>query len=110
MTDKRTGKGSGDMSDSLKNAGDQMRATGAKAAESTQELNGKILDQAETNVREAFAALRAAANANSVGDILKVQGDYVREQGARSMAQVKEIGDLIAQFGRDAMSGMRKED
>jgi hypothetical protein len=96
------------MSDTVKAATDQLKAAGGKAAETTQALNGKILDQAETNVREAFAALRAAATASSVGDILKVQGDYVREQTSRSMAQAKEIGELIANFGRSAVEGVTK--
>ncbi|HEX8446603.1 MAG TPA: phasin family protein [Sphingomonas sp.] len=91
------------MTESMKTATDQMKAAGGKAAETTQALNSKIIDQAETNVREAFAALRAAATAGSMGDILKVQGDYVREQSARNMAQAKEIGEMIANFGRSAM-------
>lgn len=96
------------MSDSMKAATDQIKAAGGKAAETTQALNGKILDQAETNVREAFAALRAAASATSMGDILRVQGDYVREQGARNMAQAKEIGEMIANFGRSAIGDVSK--
>ncbi|WP_076071366.1 phasin family protein [Sphingomonas montana] len=94
------------MTGSMKAATDQLKAAGGKAAETSQALNGKILDQAETNVREAFAALRAAATAGSMGDVLKVQGDYVREQSARNMAQAKEIGEMIANFGRTAMDGM----
>lgn len=93
---------------SIKTATDQMKAAGGKAAETGQALNTKILDQAETNVREAFAALRAAATAGSMGDVLKVQGDYVREQSARNMAQAKEIGEMIANFGKTAMEGLGK--
>ena len=96
------------MTGSMKSAADQMKAAGGKAAETGQALNTKILDQAETNVREAFAALRAAAGAGSMGDVLKVQGDYVREQSARNMAQAKEIGEMIANFGKSAMEGMGK--
>jgi hypothetical protein len=94
------------MTGSMKAATDQLKAAGGKAAETSQALNGKILDQAETNVREAFAALRAAAGAGSMGDVLKVQGDYVREQSARNMEQAKEIGEMIASFGRNAIAGL----
>ena len=66
----------------------------------------KVIDHAEENTRQAFAALRAAAKANGLGELMKVQSDYVRDQGGRSMAQVREIGEMIAQFGRDAMSGL----
>lgn len=91
---------------SMQNAAEQMKAAGGKATETSQALNTKIIDQAETNVREAFVAMRAAATAGSIGDVLKVQGDYVREQSARNMAQAKEIGEMIASFGRTAMEGM----
>jgi hypothetical protein len=37
---------------------------------------------------------------------MQVQADYVRDQGTRSMAQVREIGEMITQFGRSAMSGL----
>lgn len=77
----------------------------SETAANAQTLNAKVIDHAEENVREAFNALRAAAGATSVTDVLKAQGDYVKEQSARSMAQVKEIGELIATFGRGAMSG-----
>ncbi|MBU3076554.1 phasin family protein [Sphingomonas quercus] len=76
-----------------------------QSAAQAQSLNAKVLDHAEENVREAFKALRAAAGSSSVADVLKAQGDYVKEQSARSMAQAKEIGELIANFGRSAMTG-----
>ena len=66
----------------------------------------KVIDHAEENTRQAFAALRAAAKAGGVTELMQVQADFVRDQGSRSMAQVREIGEMIAQFGRDAMSGL----
>jgi hypothetical protein len=34
---------------------------------------------------------------------MRVQGEYLREQGSRSMAQAREIGEMIANFGREAI-------
>ncbi len=56
-------------------------------------------------MREAFKALRTAATSGSVTDVLKAQTDYVKDQSARSLAQAKEIGELIANFGRNAVTG-----
>ena len=42
-------------------------------------------------------------------EVMKIQGDYLREQGSRSMAQAKEIGELIMQFGRDSAAPFRGE-
>ena len=90
----------------LKAAGEQIKAAGQQVAETTSTLNAKIIDHAEANVREAFAALRAAATSKSLTDVMTAQTTYVREQGERGMAQVKEIGEIIANFGREAMKSV----
>ena len=89
--------------DAVKRAGESIKDAASNAAS----LNAKVIDHAEENVREAFRALRAAAGSTSVQDVVKAQTDYVKEQGARSMTQAKEIGELIAQFGRNAMESWR---
>lgn len=89
-----------------------MRSSGQKAAEGSSTVGLKMIDHAEANTREAFNAMRQAAQAKSVTDVLKIQGDYIREQGGRSMTQAREIGEIIAQFGREAMApltGGKKE-
>ncbi len=43
----------------------------------------KVLEHAETNTREAFAAMRKAAGAKNPAEVAKIQGEYLREQGAR---------------------------
>jgi len=87
-----------------KKATEAMRETSAKLAESGSTVGMKLLDQAEENTRQAFAAMRAAAQAKDLTEVMKVQGDFLREQGSRSMTQAREIGDLIVQFGKDAMA------
>jgi phasin family protein len=66
-----------------------------------------MIDQAETNAREAFEAMRKAAQASDLQSVMQVQAEYMREQSSRSMAQAREIGELIARFGRDAIGAMR---
>ena len=66
-----------------------------------------MIDQAEQNAHQAFAAMRKAAQATDLSGVMQVQGEYLREQSQRSMAQAREIGELIVQFGRDAVSTMR---
>lgn len=81
-----------------------MRDSSVNAAEGTGMVGLKMIDHAEQNTREAFNAMRAAAQAKSVTDVMKIQGDFIREQGGRSMTQAREIGELIAQFGKQAMA------
>jgi len=92
-----------------KQAGEKIRASGEKLAEGGSQMSLKVIDQAEANAREAFAALRAAAGAKDLAEVIKVQGDYLRDQSNRSIAQAREIGELIAQFGRDAVAPLRRD-
>jgi len=39
--------------------------------------------------------------------VMKIQGEFLREQGSRSMANAREIGELIMQFGREAVAPLR---
>ncbi|MEP6785907.1 MAG: phasin family protein [Sphingomonadales bacterium] len=96
--------------DAVKKVGKSLKDATSKAAENAAALNTKVIDHAEANTRAAFSAMRSAASVKSVSDLAKVQTDFVKEQGARSMTQVKEVGDLIAQFGRDAMAAWRPKD
>jgi len=96
--------------DRVEAAGDKIRKSGEKIAKQGSAVSLKVLEQAETNSREAFAAMRAAAAAaGNPTEVAKIQGDYLRQQGARSLAHAREIGDLIMQFGRDATSAGTKE-
>jgi hypothetical protein len=88
--------------DPAKKAGEAIRETGSAIAEGGATVGMKMIDQAEENARGAFAAMRAAAQAKDLTEVMKVQGDFIREQGTRSMTQAREIGDLILQFGKDA--------
>lgn len=90
--------------DPAKKAGEAIKSSGTAMAEGGATVGMKMLDQAEENTRQAFAAMRAAAQAKDLTEVMKVQGDYLREQGSRSMGQAREIGDLIVQFGKDVVA------
>jgi hypothetical protein len=87
-------------------ATERMRAAGSAMTENGSQLGLTILSQAEANTQEAFRAMRAAAQANDLNDVMRIQSDYLRDQGARSMAQAREVGEMIAQFGRSAIGQM----
>lgn len=88
-------------------AGEAMREGGQKIADTNQAIGVKMIDQAEQNTQQAFAAMRKAAAATDLSSVMQIQGEYLREQGSRSMSQAREIGDLIVRFGRDAVGAMR---
>ena len=110
MAEEGSASGSGtaeQMMDPMRKAGEAWKASGERAAQSSSAMSLKVLDQAETNAREAFSAMRSAAQASDFSQVLQIQSNYLREQGNRSMAQAREIGELILQFGRDSASIMR---
>jgi len=90
--------------DRMRGAGEAMQASGKKAAEGGATISARLIDQAETNARQAFAAMRDAAKANDINGVMQIQSDYLRDQAQRSVDQAREIGELIMQFGRDAVS------
>jgi phasin family protein len=112
MADKKseTTGAAHEITERMKAAGEKMRASGEKIAERGSELSMKLLDQAEQNTREAFDAMRSAARARDLSEVMQVQGEYLREQGARSLAQAREIGEMIANFGREAIGRMTGRD
>ncbi len=105
-TDRQSGATGGDAAEQLRAAGEKMRAAGSQMTEQGSQLGLTILTQAESNTQEAFRAMRAAAQASDLNEVMRIQSDYLREQGNRSMAQAREVGDLIAQFGRNAIGQM----
>lgn len=96
--------------DPAKRAGAAMKESGEKIAEGGATIGKAMIDQAEQNAREAFAAMREAASAKDLTQVMKIQGDYLREQGQRSMGQAREIGELIMKFGKDAVAPLRGGD
>lgn len=95
------------VAEPIKQAGQRVRDGAGRAVKNTVAVNTKVIDHAETNAREAFAAMRKVASAQSLQDVIKVQSEFVRQQGARTATQVREVGEMIASFGRDALEMMR---
>jgi hypothetical protein len=89
--------------DRMQAAGERMKAAADTVTDAGSRLGLKMLDQAESNTNEAFKAMRAAAEARDVTEVMRIQADYLREQSSRSVGQAREIGELIAEFGRNAM-------
>jgi hypothetical protein len=83
---------------------DPARKAGMKFVDGGSSLGLRMLDQAEANTREAFAAMRAVAEAKDLSQVMKIQGDFIRDQSNRSVAQAREIGELIMKFGRDVVT------
>ncbi|QDZ08366.1 phasin family protein [Sphingomonas panacisoli] len=96
------------VADRVEAAGDRVRKSGEKIAKQGSAVSLKVIEQAELNTREAFAAMRAAAAAANPAEVAKIQGDYLRQQGARSLAHAREIGEMIMQIGREATGTEKK--
>jgi Phasin protein len=94
---------------SVKASGEKLKSSGEKLVKQGSAVSLKVIEHAESNTREAFAAMRAAAGAKTPAEVAKIQGDYLRDQGARALAHAREVGELILQFGRDAVGSDEKK-
>jgi hypothetical protein len=92
------------MEDAQRKFQETIAEPARRIAESGSTIGVRMIEQAEQNTQNAFAAMRAAAQASDLGEVMRIQSDYLREQGSRSVAQAREIGELIMRFGRDAVS------
>lgn len=88
----------------LKTAGERLRTAGERLAENNRAINLRLIEQAEDNTREAFKALRAAAQAGTLKDVASIRAQYLRDQSKRQVSHMREIGDLISRFGREAVT------
>lgn len=95
-------------SDEARAGTERMQEAGRAIADNGSTIGIKMIEQAETNTREAFAAMRAAAGAKDLADVMRIQGEFLREQGNRSMSQAREVSELIMQFGRNAVAPFRQ--
>ena len=93
--------------DPAKRAGEAMKETGGRIAEGGATIGKTMIDQAEQNAREAFAAMRDAASAKDLSQVMKIQAEYLREKSQRSMTQAREIGEMIMKFGKDAVAPLQ---
>lgn len=96
-----------DPAEGMRRATEAFRQAGERAQAGGNQISMKMIEQAERNTREVFAAMRQIASAGNMADVMRIQGEFVRDQGGRAMDQAKEIGELIAQFGRDTVDGMK---
>lgn len=94
--------------DTMAQAGEAMKAGGERMVQGGQSIGLKVLEQAEENAREAFAAMRSAAQARDISEVMKIQSEYLQGQGSRSVQQAREIGEMIAQFGRESTNAFRQ--
>ncbi len=100
-----TGKSGADRwNEGLKATGDKLRGAGERLNENSRAINLRMIEQAEENAREAFRAMREAAQATSLKDVADVQARYLRDQGKRGADHMREIGELIVRFGREAVT------
>jgi len=89
-----------DPTQQFRRATDAFRQAGQQATENGNRISLKLLEQAEANTREVFSAMRRIAEAGDITEVMRLQGDFVRQQAERASGQARELGDLIANFGQ----------
>src|SRR3712207_5286787 len=85
----------------IREAGEALRQARQRASEHNETISLRLIDFAERNMTDTLEALRAAARAKDLGEVLNIQGNFLREQLTRSVDQFREIAEMMSAAGRD---------
>ena len=85
----------------LREAGEALKQARQRASEHNETISLRLIDFAERNMADTLEALRAAARAKDVGEVLNIQGNFLREQLTRGVDQFREIAEMVSTAGRE---------
>jgi hypothetical protein len=94
----------GQFGEPFKKATSTLKAVQDKALSSSQQINLKMLDIAKQNTTSTLEAMKSFTCASDMSEALSVQQAFVRDQAAAGMAQMREVGDMVAKVGREALA------
>jgi hypothetical protein len=87
------------MMQPMKQVSEALNLAKERAKEQNEAVGGRLIDYAQSNLNDTLEALRAAAAAKDVQEVLTIQGKFLRDQMTRSMEQFRELGELIKPKG-----------
>lgn len=87
------------MMQPMKQVTEALNRAREQAKEHNEAVSGRLIDYAQSNLNDTLEALRAAASAKDVTEVLTIQGNFLRDQMTRSMEQFRELGELFKSKG-----------
>ncbi len=83
------------MMQPMKQASAALKEAKERATEQNEAISVRLIDFAESNLTDTLEALRAAARAKDVTEVLTIQGEFLRNQMSRSLDQFREMTELV---------------
>ena len=83
----------------MKQVSEAFNLAKERAKEQNEAVGGRLIDFAQSNLNDTMEALRAAAGAKDVSEVLTIQANFLRDQMTRSMDQFRELTEIAKPKG-----------
>ena len=81
---------------SMKQASNAFKEATQRAAHYNEAVTVRLIDFAESNLADACEALRSAARARDIGELMSINANFLRHQISRSLDQFRELAELVS--------------
>lgn len=96
------------VQDGLRDAGEAFREAGETFGSEGRKVALKLVDNAQDNLVWSFDALRETLEAETFADAVKIQQHAVTELFRRSIAQIREVSEIVGTTGQKTMKPITK--
>ena len=80
---------------SMKQASNAFKEATERATHYNEAVTVRLIDFAESNLADACEALRTAARARNVSELMSINANFLRHQVSRSLDQFRELTELV---------------
>jgi hypothetical protein len=96
------------VQDGLRDAGEAFREAGEAFGHEGRKVALKLVDNAQDNITWSFDALRETLEAETFADAVKIQQHAVTELFRRSIAQIREVSEIVGHSSTKTMKPLTK--
>ncbi len=80
---------------SMKQASNAFKEATDRATHYNEAVTARLIDFAESNLTDACEAIRSAARARNIGELMSINANFLRHQMSRSLDQFRELAELV---------------
>ncbi len=79
----------------MKQASDAFKEATERATHYNEAVTVRLIDFAESNLADSCEALRSAARARNISELVSINANFLRHQISRSLDQFRELSELV---------------
>ncbi len=85
----------GSAEDSMKQASNAFKEATERATHYNEAVTVRLIDFAQSNLTVACEALRSAARAQNISELMSINANFLSQQMSRSLDQFRELSELL---------------